>query len=50
MTLQPEYGNDMGGGAILEAIGTDAAGRHGVLTQGSNNSSFKITCTSGGGK
>jgi hypothetical protein len=50
MTLQPKYGNDMGAGAILEAIGADASGKHGILTQGSNNSSFNITCTSGGGK
>jgi hypothetical protein len=50
MTFQPKYGNDMGGGAILEAIGAEASGKHGVLTQGSNNSSFNITCTSGGGK
>jgi hypothetical protein len=50
MTLQPKYGNQMGGGAILEAIGADASGNHGIPTQGSNNSSFNITCTSGGGK
>jgi hypothetical protein len=50
MAFQPKYGNDMGGGAILEAIGADAAGKHGIPTQGSNNSSFNITCTSGGGK
>jgi plastocyanin len=50
MTLQPKYGNDMGAGAILEAIGADASGKHGIPTQGSNNSSFNITCTSGGGK
>jgi hypothetical protein len=50
MALQPKYGNDMRAGAILEAIGADASGKHGVLTQGSNNSSFNITCTSGGGK
>jgi hypothetical protein len=50
MTLQPKYGNDMGAGAILEAIGADASGKHGILTQGSNNASFNITCTSGGGK
>ncbi len=50
MTFQPKYGNQMGGSAILEAIGADAQGNHGMLTQGSNNSDFNITCTSGGGK
>ncbi len=50
MTLQPTYGNDMGGEAILEAIGADAARKHGIPTQGSNNADFNITCTSGGGK
>lgn len=50
MTFQPMYGNDMGGGAVLEAIGADASGNHGMLTQGSNNADFNITCTSGGGK
>jgi hypothetical protein len=50
MTFQPKYGNQMGGGAILEAIGADAAGNHGIPTQGSNNADFNITCTSGGGK
>jgi hypothetical protein len=50
MTFQPKYGNQMGGGAILEAIGADASGRHGILTQGSNNANFNITCTSGSGK
>lgn len=50
ITLQPVYGNDMGGGAILEAIGVDAGGNHGPPTKGSNNSSFNVTCTSGGGK
>jgi hypothetical protein len=49
-TFQPKYGNQMGGMAILEAIGADAQGNHGMLTQGSNNSDFKVTCTSGGGK
>jgi hypothetical protein len=49
-TFQPKYGNQMGGTAILEAIGADAKGNHGMLTQGSNNSDFNITCTSGGGK
>ncbi len=50
MTFQPKYGNQMGGMAIMEAIGADAKGNHGMLTQGSNNSDFNITCTSGGGK
>lgn len=50
MTLQPTYGNQMGGGAILEAIGADVSGKHDIPTQGSNNSEFNITCTSGGGK
>jgi hypothetical protein len=50
MPFQPKYGNQMGGGAILEAIGIDSAGNHGIPTQGSNNSDFNITCTSGGGK
>jgi hypothetical protein len=50
MTFRPKYGNQMGGGAILEAIGADAKGNHAMLTQGSNNSDFNITCTSGGGK
>jgi hypothetical protein len=50
MTFQPKYGNGMGGGAILEAIGADAKGNHDVPTQGSNNADFNITCTSGGGK
>ena len=49
MTFQPEFGNQMGGSAILQAIGTDAAGNHGILTQGSNNADFNINCTSGGG-
>ena len=50
MTFQPKYGNQMGGGAILEAIGADASGNHDIPTQGSNNADFNITCTSGGGK
>ena len=50
MTLKPEYGDNMGGSAILQAIGEDADGKHGIPTQGSNNSDFNITCTSGGGK
>ena len=47
MTFQPKNSNTMGGGAILEAIGADASGKHGILTQGSNNSEFNITCTAG---
>ena len=50
MTFQPKYGNDMGVGAILEAIGADASGGHGLAMQASNNAQFNITCTSGGGK
>ena len=50
MTFQPKYGNQMGGSAALQAIGATADGNHGILTQGSNNSDFNITCTSGGGK
>ena len=48
MTFQPKFGNDMGGTAILEAIGADASGKHGASLQGSNNSDFTITCTTGG--
>jgi len=50
ITFQPKYGNQMGGSAILEAIGVDSAGNHGIPTLGSNNSDFNITCTSGGGQ
>jgi len=50
MPMKPEYGNQMGGSAILEAIAADADGKHGTPTQGSNNSDFTVTCTSGGGK
>jgi hypothetical protein len=50
MTFQPKYGNDMGGSAILEAIGMDDGGHHDLAMKGSNNSDFTITCTSGGGK
>lgn len=50
MTFQPKYGNDMGVGAILEAIGADASGKHGIPTKSSNNAGFNITCTRGGGK
>lgn len=49
-TFQPKYGNNMGGSAILEAIGAEATGRHEMPTKASNNSDFDITCTSGGGK
>ena len=34
ITLQPTYGNNMGGGAILEAIGTDEAGKHDLAMKG----------------
>jgi hypothetical protein len=47
MTFQPKYGNQVGGSAILQAIGADAAGKHGIPTQASNNSDFMITCTGG---
>jgi hypothetical protein len=47
MNFQPRNNNTMGGGAILEAIGVDASGKHGMLTQRSNNSDFSITCTAG---
>ena len=50
MTFEPKYGNQMGGSAILQAIGEDSSGNHGIPTQGSNNADFNITCTSGGGK
>jgi hypothetical protein len=50
ITFQPKYGNQMGGSAILETIGATPEGNHGIPTQGSNNSDFSITCTSGGGK
>jgi hypothetical protein len=49
-TLTPKYGNQMGGSAILQAIGEDSSGNHGIPTHGSNNADFSITCTSGGGK
>jgi hypothetical protein len=47
MTFQPKNSNTMGGSAILDAIGADASGKHGMLTQGSNNSDFTVTCTAG---
>jgi hypothetical protein len=50
MSFQPTYGNQMGGSAILEAIGIDSAGNHSLAMKGSNNSDFNINCTSGGGK
>jgi hypothetical protein len=50
MSLQPVYGNNMGGSAILEAVGTDASGQHDLAMKGSNNSDFTINCTTGGGK
>ena len=50
MRRLPTYGNQMSGGAILEAMGTNSSGNHGIPTQGSNNADFNINCTSGGGK
>lgn len=50
MAFTPAFGNSMGGSAILQAIVEDAQGNHGMLTQGSNNADFSITCTSGGGQ
>jgi hypothetical protein len=47
MTLQPKYGNQIGGSAILRAIGTDSAGNHGMPTQWSNNADFMVTCNAG---
>ncbi len=41
----PGYGDQIGVGAILEAIGEDASGKHDIPVQGSNNASFTITCT-----
>ncbi len=41
----PGFGNQIGVGAILEAIGEDASGNHGASMQGSNNASFTINCT-----
>ncbi len=41
----PGYGDQIGVGAILEAIGEDASGNHGASMQGSNNASFTINCT-----
>ncbi len=49
ITFEPKYGNNMGGGAILEAIGADAKGNHTQATM-SSNADFNINCTSGGGK
>jgi hypothetical protein len=42
----PGYGDQIGVGAILEAIGEDASGNHDMSMRGSNNSSFTINCTS----
>jgi len=50
MTFQPEFGGAMGGSAILRAIGTDAAGNHGMPTQWSNNADFDIRCTGNAAK
>jgi hypothetical protein len=41
----PGFGNQIGVGAILEAIGEDASGNHDMFMKGSNNASFTITCT-----
>ena len=50
ITFESKYGHRMGGSALLQAIGVDSSGNHAMLTQGSNNAGFNITCTSGGGK
>jgi hypothetical protein len=42
---EPGYGNEIGVGAILEAIGEDASGKHDAFMKGSNNASFSINCT-----
>lgn len=47
MTFKPANGNQMGGSALLQAIGATAAGNHEIPTQASNNSDFNITCTGG---
>jgi hypothetical protein len=44
----PGFGNQIGVGAILEAIGEDASGKHDMSMKGSNNASFTINCTSAG--
>ncbi|MGO8759661.1 MAG: hypothetical protein ACLQG3_16205 [Terracidiphilus sp.] len=41
----PGFGNEIGVGAILEAIGEDAAGNHDAFMKGSNNASFTVNCT-----
>jgi len=47
MTFKPTpgFGNQIGVGAILEAVGEDASGNHDAFMQGSNNANFMITCT-----
>ncbi|MGO9324256.1 MAG: hypothetical protein ACLP07_06810 [Terracidiphilus sp.] len=42
---EPGYGNEIGVGAILEAIGEDTSGNHDASMKGSNNASFSINCT-----
>jgi hypothetical protein len=41
----PKYGNDMGAGALLQAVMEDSQGNHSPAGTGSNNSSFTLTCT-----
>jgi hypothetical protein len=41
----PGSGNQIGVGALLEAIGEDASGKHDMLMKGSNNANFTVTCT-----
>ncbi|MGA2572519.1 MAG: hypothetical protein ABSF23_18580, partial [Terracidiphilus sp.] len=42
---EPGFGNQIGVGAILEAIGEDASGKRDAFMKGSNNTDFTITCT-----
>ncbi len=42
---EPGYGNQIGVGAILEAVAEDEHGNHDEPMMGSNNASFMITCT-----
>jgi hypothetical protein len=44
-TVDPKYGNTMGGGALLEAVMEDDKGNHGPVGTGSNNSDFSVECT-----
>jgi hypothetical protein len=50
MNFNPELGGGMGVSAILEAVGVDAKGQPGMMTKGSNNADFSITCASAGAK